>query len=29
MEAYDAGQRIFWRKQIQEMEDKWEQMPKD
>jgi uncharacterized pyridoxal phosphate-containing UPF0001 family protein len=29
MEAYDAGQRIFGENKIQEMEDKWEQMPKD
>jgi uncharacterized pyridoxal phosphate-containing UPF0001 family protein len=29
MEAYDSGQRIFWRNKIQEMADKWEQMPKD
>ena len=29
MEAYDAGQRIFGENKIQEMVDKWEQMPKD
>jgi pyridoxal phosphate enzyme (YggS family) len=29
MEAYDAGQRIFGENKIQEMESKWEQMPKD
>jgi pyridoxal phosphate enzyme (YggS family) len=29
MEAYDAGQRIFGENKIQEMSDKWEQMPKD
>ena len=29
MEAYDAGQRIFGENKIQEMTDKWEQMPKD
>jgi hypothetical protein len=29
MEAYDAGQRIFGENKIQEMEEKWEQMPKD
>jgi uncharacterized pyridoxal phosphate-containing UPF0001 family protein len=29
MEAYDAGQRIFGENKIQEMEGKWEQMPKD
>jgi pyridoxal phosphate enzyme (YggS family) len=29
MEAYDAGQRIFGENKIQEMADKWEQMPKD
>lgn len=29
MEAYDAGQRIFGENKIQEMCDKWEQMPKD
>ena len=28
-EAYDAGQRIFGENKIQEMTDKWEQMPKD
>jgi pyridoxal phosphate enzyme (YggS family) len=29
MEAYDSGQRIFGENKIQEMVDKWEQMPKD
>jgi pyridoxal phosphate enzyme (YggS family) len=29
MEAYNAGQRIFGENKIQEMVDKWEQMPKD
>ncbi|WP_375604995.1 YggS family pyridoxal phosphate-dependent enzyme [Flavobacterium davisii] len=29
MEAYQAGQRIFGENKIQEMTDKWEQMPKD
>lgn len=29
MEAYGAGQRIFGENKIQEMTDKWEQMPKD
>lgn len=29
MEAYNAGQRIFGENKIQEMTDKWEQMPKD
>jgi pyridoxal phosphate enzyme (YggS family) len=29
MKAYDAGQRIFGENKIQEMEGKWEQMPKD
>jgi hypothetical protein len=29
MEAYDIGQRIFGENKIQEMADKWEQMPKD
>lgn len=29
MEAYDAGQRIFGENKIQEMTDKWQQMPKD
>jgi pyridoxal phosphate enzyme (YggS family) len=29
MEAYDAGQRIFGENKIQEMVDKWEQMPED
>ena len=29
MEAYKAGQRIFGENKIQEMSEKWEQMPKD
>ena len=29
IEAYNAGQRIFGENKIQEMTDKWEQMPKD
>ncbi len=29
MEAYSAGQRIFGENKIQEMAQKWEQMPKD
>ena len=29
MEAYDAGQRVFGENKIQEMTEKWEQMPKD
>ncbi|MEM6514830.1 MAG: YggS family pyridoxal phosphate-dependent enzyme [Bacteroidota bacterium] len=29
MEAYDAGQRIFGENRIQEMAEKYEQMPKD
>ena len=29
MEAYDAGQRIFGENKIQEMTDKWQQMPND
>jgi pyridoxal phosphate enzyme (YggS family) len=29
MEAYEAGQRIFGENKIQEIADKWEQMPKD
>lgn len=29
MQAYNAGQRIFGENKIQEMVDKWEQMPKD
>lgn len=29
MEAYNAGQRIFGENKIQEMTDKWGQMPKD
>ncbi|WP_417887250.1 YggS family pyridoxal phosphate-dependent enzyme [Zunongwangia sp.] len=28
-EAYDAGQRIFGENKVQEMTDKWEQLPKD
>jgi pyridoxal phosphate enzyme (YggS family) len=28
-QAYDAGQRIFGENKIQEMTEKWEQMPKD
>jgi PLP dependent protein len=28
-EAYDAGQRIFGENKIQEMTEKWEQMPRD
>lgn len=28
-EAYNAGQRIFGENKIQEMTDKWQQMPKD
>jgi PLP dependent protein len=28
-QAYDAGQRIFGENKIQEMVEKWEQMPKD
>ena len=28
-EAYEAGQRIFGENKIQEMSEKWEQMPKD
>ncbi len=28
-EAYDAGQRIFGENKIQEMSEKWQQMPKD
>mgnify|MGYP003575758949 CR=1 FL=1 len=28
-QAYEAGQRIFGENKIQEMTDKWEQMPKD
>lgn len=28
-EAYEAGQRIFGENKIQEMTDKWEQLPKD
>lgn len=28
-EAYNAGQRIFGENKIQEMTDKWEQLPKD
>ena len=29
MQAYDAGQRIFGENKIQEMAEKWEEMPKD
>ena len=29
MEAYEAGQRIFGENKIQEMTDKWEELPKD
>ncbi len=29
MEAYNVGQRIFGENKIQEMESKWEEMPKD
>ncbi len=29
MEAYNAGQRIFGENKIQEMESKWQEMPKD
>jgi pyridoxal phosphate enzyme (YggS family) len=29
MEAYEAGQRIFGENKIQEMAEKWEQMPKE
>jgi PLP dependent protein len=29
IQAYEAGQRIFGENKIQEMTDKWEQMPKD
>ena len=29
MEVYNAGQRIFGENKIQEMTEKWEQMPKD
>ncbi|MFV8379633.1 YggS family pyridoxal phosphate-dependent enzyme [Flavobacterium sp. LB3R33] len=29
MEAYEAGQRIFGENKIQEMAEKWEQMPED
>jgi hypothetical protein len=29
IQAYDAGQRIFGENKIQEMTEKWEQMPKD
>jgi pyridoxal phosphate enzyme (YggS family) len=29
MEAYNASQRVFGENKIQEMVDKWEQMPKD
>ena len=29
IQAYEAGQRVFGENKIQEMTDKWEQMPKD
>lgn len=29
MEAYNAGQRVFGENKVQEMTQKWEQMPKD
>src|SRR6476660_4334984 len=29
LEAYNAGQRIFGENKIQEMAEKWEQLPKD
>ncbi len=29
MEAYDAGQRVFGENKIQEMTEKWEELPKD
>ena len=29
MEAYEAGQRIFGENKIQEMTEKWEQLPID
>ncbi len=29
MQAYNAGQRVFGENKIQEMTEKWEQMPKD
>ena len=29
MEAYNAGERVFGENKIQEMTEKWEQMPKD
>ena len=29
MQAYESGQRIFGENKIQEMTDKWEEMPKD
>jgi len=29
MQAYEAGQRIFGENKIQDMTDKWEEMPKD
>jgi len=29
MQAYEAGERIFGENKIQEMTDKWEEMPKD
>lgn len=28
-QAYDAGQRVFGENKIQEMTEKWEQLPKD
>ncbi|MCW8981795.1 MAG: YggS family pyridoxal phosphate-dependent enzyme, partial [Altibacter sp.] len=29
MEAYNTGQRVFGENKIQEMEAKWQEMPKD
>jgi uncharacterized pyridoxal phosphate-containing UPF0001 family protein len=29
MQAYEAGQRVFGENKIQEMTEKWQQMPKD
>lgn len=29
MQAYESGQRIFGENKVQEMTEKWEQMPKD
>jgi len=29
MEAYEAGQRVFGENKVQEMTEKWEQLPKD